>query len=756
MAKIYILSIPIVVIEVKAPTVSVSDAWEEASLYAHVLNKRFPAKVNPCEIVFGTNGLEFYAGRWDSASPEVSGSITELVIGSSLLRSFQSLMGGTELERLGNTASASLKLVGFKRPFNQGAGPALIASKLEPNTFAADLSPILRRYFSSRDQNKDPEIYKSAYVSSNEVTSYDKILESFLIDRLSRSRSRTEIQTTKKRAEELSRRLTILAFQRSLSGELQLITGGVGSGKSLFARRYKEYLQPAELNEHSHWAFLDFNFAPEQLSGATEWVCSSFVKSVQEEGAPLNLRDADDQERIFASDLSDREAYYQRVEAAGAGRGLLERARDLEGWRQDPIKLALGICRYLQGDRREVVIAVFDNVDRRDVTNQLAAFQLALWFMDQMRCLVILQLRDTTFEAHKNDPPLDTYKTGQIFHISPPRFIDVVKRRLELSLQQLETYAPETIRYRTPSGVNISYSKNKAGEFLKGVYLELFQRPTNVSRILEALAGRNVRKALDMFMAIINSGHMSEDLITTVATGNQIRRFPESLVLRILMRQDYRFFSDASGFAANIFYCNRNWVRPNNLLIAELLFYLIGERKVNGDNGQMGFVSINRLQDRLERFGYVRSDILDAAQHLLAKELIEADSATTTVLSESASVKASASGWAHLRILASRSEYLVSLLPTTAINDGVLEARVFDLMQTENRFGKIAASQANSVLEDFHKYLRKQLLGLKYHPGYAQSESNGAEYVIRKVAEAVSFARTSQGQVPAQLDWLDT
>lgn len=57
------------------------------------------------------------------------------------------------------------------------------------------------------------------------------------------------------------------------------------------------------------------------------------------------------------------------------------------------------------------------------------------------------------------------------------------------------------------------------------MYLELFQRPTNVSRILEAIAGRDVRKALDMFMAIINSGHMPEDLIATVAAGDGIRKF---------------------------------------------------------------------------------------------------------------------------------------------------------------------------------------------------------------------------------------
>ena len=49
-------------------------------------------------------------------------------------------------------------------------------------------------------------------------------------------------------------------------------------------------------------------------------------------------------------DVSDREAYYQRVEAVGAG-GLLERAA-IEGWRPDQI--GTGICRYLQGDRERL------------------------------------------------------------------------------------------------------------------------------------------------------------------------------------------------------------------------------------------------------------------------------------------------------------------------------------------------------------------------------------------------------------------
>lgn len=752
---VYMLSIPIAAIEVKAPTVPLQEAWEEATLYAHALNKRYPPKINPCEVILACNGVQFAAGKWDNELPEVSGAVADLVVGSTLLDTLQALMGRMKLEALGAAASASMKLVGFRRPFNQGSGPAIIASKLESNTFAADLSPILRRYFSSRDQNSDPEIYKNAYVSSNEVTSYDKILESFLIDRLSRSRSRVEIQTTKKRADELTNRLTEMASQKSISGELQLVTGGVGSGKSLFARRYKEYLQPHEMKEISHWAFLDFNFAPENLSDAKEWVCSTFAKSIIEEGAPLNLRDSDDQERIFSNDLADKEAFYRRVDAATPGRGLLEKARDIEGWRQDPEKLASGIARHLQGDRGEVVIVVFDNVDRRDVKNQLSAFQLALWFMNQMRCLVLLQMRDTTFEAHKNERPLDTYKTGQVFHISPPRFVDVVKRRLELSLKALEEEAPKVIKYSTPSGAHISYSKDKAGDFLRAVYLELFQRTSNISRVMEALAGRNVRKALDMFMAIINSGHMPENIIATVASGGQHKKFPEYLILRILMRQDYRFFSDASGFVANIFYCDSNWVRPNNFLVVEALFYLIGQRKTPGDNGQMGFVSVQRLKEHLEKFGYVSKDIDEAAQFLLKKELIEADSANASALNSGESVKATASGWAHLRLLAGRSEYLVSTLPTMPMNDQTFEARVFDLMQAENRVGRLTLAQNVSLLQNLKAYLATQFQTLAVHPGYAHSQVNGARYVLEKIDEAIRFSNKSATQSPAQLDWLD-
>lgn len=752
---VYILAIPIVAVEVKAPSVDAVVAWEEASLYAHALNRRFISAVNPCSFIVATNGRRVLAGKWDNQQPTIDCAVSDIQVGSESLAKLQQLIGFDQLSRYASVTSASLKLGNFKRPFDQGDGPALLLSKLESNTFAADLSPILRRYFSSRDQNHDPEIYRKAYVSSDEVTSYDKNLESLLTDRLSRSRTRVEIKTTKKRAEELSKVLSGFVSNKSLAGELQLITGGVGTGKSLFARRYKEFLQPKSLREATHWAFLDFNFAPEDLGNAKDWVFDSFVKSFLEEGAPIDPIKEEDQERLFAHDLSERASYYARVDRIETGRGELERARDIESWRLDFERVARGMSRHFQGDRGEVIIVVFDNVDRRGVENQLAAFQLALWFMDQIRCVVILQMRDVTFEAHKNDRPLDTYKTGQVFHISPPRFIDVVKRRLELSQIELSQHAPATIKYRTPSGLAISYPKTRAGEFLQQIYLELFSKPTNISRILESLAGRNVRKALDMFMSIITSGHMPEDTITRVAAGEISQKFPEFLVLRILMRQDYRFFSDASGFISNIFFCSREWERPSNLLVPEALFYLISKRRANGENGLLGFVAISRLQSHLERIGFVSRDVMHACHYLLSKELIEADSATALTLSPTDSIKATASGWVHMRLLAARSEYIWGVLPTTALNDQALDARTFDLMQSEARYGHLYPSQINGVVEHFHRYLQAQFESLNSHPGYSAAGLTGSPYIIKKVEEAIWLER-SQTALPMQTDLLDS
>lgn len=751
---IYIESIPVAVIEAKSPSEDALIGYQEASLYALEINRNYASDINPCRFILSTNGIDIKFGFWDS-TPNTEFTVDDLM---SHIEKYEYLKDHLKFESLSEYAksiSTRIRINSFKRPFNQGEGVAMISSKLEPNTFSADLSPVLRRYFTSHDQYNDPEIYNRAYISSNELTGYDRELESFLKDRIRRSGSRIPLKPERHSEPHLAKVLTEHSKERPISGALQLVTGGVGAGKSLFARRYRAYLQPEEIREKNHWAFIDFNEAPKNLENAEFWVCEQFARSIVEEGAPIDSLDPDDQERLFAPKLNERKSYYDRMNSIETSRGDLERARDIEQWRTDSAILTTGISRYLQGDKGENIVVVFDNVDRRETDDQLQAFQLALWFMGITRALVILQMRDITFETFKNEPPLDTYRSGPIFHISPPRFIDVVRRRLELSLEALAEHAPEKVSYTLPSGTQITYPKTRSGEYLRTIYNEIFQNPRNISRVIEALSGRDVRRALGMFMAIITSGHMPDDLITGAIHGDFRKNIPEYRIIRILMREDYRFYNSNSGFISNIFYCESNWERPSNFLVPEILFWLIGKRKVTGDNGQMGYFSVSRICDEMEVLGFVRSDIKQACEYVLKNRLVEADTLSAESLDENDCIKATASAWAHMRILSERVEYIHSILPSTPIYDEELRAVVFDRMRLENRFGSLTLSQARGLAERFLTYLVQQNSNLQANFEYNSREQTGAAYIIGKVRAAVERSRVSSDKPQTQLDWLD-
>ena len=132
-------------------------------------------------------------------------------------------------------------------------------------------------------------------------------------------------------------------------------------------------------------------------------------------------------------------------------------------------------------------------------------------------------------------------------------------------------------------------------------------------------------EALEMFVSIITSGHLSETAITSLVKGSGAFPISEYNVLKILMRTDYRFFSEDSGFTTNLFYYNQDWEKPDNFILVELLYWLARNRRRIGQIGLEGFFSCRHIGEEMQRQGYVPEDILSALNFLLTKELIEAD-----------------------------------------------------------------------------------------------------------------------------------
>src|SRR6185369_13305307 len=133
--------------------------------------------------------------------------------------------------------------------------------------------------------------------------------------------------------------------------------------------------------------------------------------------------------------------------------------------------------------------------------------------------------------------------------------------------------------------------------------------------------------------------------ITSTAVGAGGLAIPEYRVLRILMRTEYRFFNNNSGFVSNIFYFDEDWQQPNNFILPEILFWLCDNRKRRGEIGLEGYFSVARIADELQKRGFVRDDISRAWIWLLQKNLIEADHMSHLSVNFADSVKVTAAGF---------------------------------------------------------------------------------------------------------------
>jgi hypothetical protein len=323
-----------------------------------------------------------------------------------------------------------------------------------------------------------------------------------------------------------------------------------------------------------------------------------------------------------------------------------------------------------------------------------------------------------------------------------------------MSLEYLAENSPETLEYHLASGVRIRYPNSMLGEFLKAIYLDLFERRHNVSRILQALAGQNIREALEMFVSMLDSGHPREEAITSTALGAGGVTLPEYRVLRILMRTEYRFFNNGSGFVSNIFYFDEDWQQPNNFILPDVLFWLADNRKRRGEIGLEGYFSVARLADELQKRGFVRGDVCNACSWLVRKNLLEADNMNRESVTFADTVKITAAGFIHLRVLCERLEYLYSILTVTPVSDTSTAHKVAEFIRTENQLGQLGGFQQSRAVEIFLEYLKNQHSHLKAaYPEFGTGRT-GASFVIDQVESTLRhFRNPSERQArPNPLD----
>jgi hypothetical protein len=182
-----------------------------------------------------------------------------------------------------------------------------------------------------------------------------------------------------------------------------------------------------------------------------------------------------------------------------------------------------------------------------------------------------------------------------------------------------------------------------------------------VASALEALVAKDVRRALGMFGDIIVSPHIPTGQITgSVLSGGEMR-IRENPVIRALMRGRQKYYNGRSLYIHNILYADPDYNRPSNLLIPDILEYLIRNRKAKIDFTQEGYATIGTVLKKMSQLGYDEEDVFKAIGTVVKWGLIEPESLVVDKLSEDDAIRMHASGFIHMRFFLERNEYLIGI-----------------------------------------------------------------------------------------------
>jgi hypothetical protein len=249
------------------------------------------------------------------------------------------------------------------------------------------------------------------------------------------------------------------------------------------------------------------------------------------------------------------------------------------------------------------------------------------------------------------------------------------------------------------------------------------------------------------------SGHLSEMAITSTVLGDRSIPIKDWHILKILMRTEYRFFSDKSGFVTNVFRSEPEWQKPDNFLLIEILYYLASNRKIRGQIGLEGYFTCRHVTQELQRLGYVPEDVLGGLNLLLRKELVGADHMNFDEVRLDDSVHILASGFMHVRILVGRIEYLYGVIPTTPIFEAEVATRLAEFVKIESERGVTNAFQRVRAVECFLQYLSRQKEANS--TPFSNLRETGASYVIKHMSEAIQNFRNVTWGMPETPDPLD-
>ncbi len=712
--------LPVIALEVKKPNEDLGAAAGECRLYAAELNACYPTAVNPCKYCIVTDGHLTELRAWDSDHVLARFALTDIGPVTPAFGEFSRFLGLEALRMHAAQIHETLKPNRHYRALNLVGGHTVQSEQIAYNDFGRVLAANFGNLFDPASYDERLKIVRNAYVGSPRKERYVGEIDRIIRNSCPALISNAPLIEDPANPSELAHRLQDLP---SLRNKILLLVGAVGAGKSTFVDFLRDRGLPSDLQEQSAWLRIDLNPAPISATEIYQWLRLQIIDGIRKTSPDINTASLEILKRLYRHEVREFDEGEGSLFLPDSEQYVARLADLLSRLKQDDLLTIKCLEQYLCTGRGRLLILVLDNCDKRDRDQQLLMFQVAKYIQQEIRCLVVLPLRYETFENHRHEPPLDTALNDLVYRIEPPSFHEILKKRLGLVVAEAKTMGPKKLSYHA-GGKTIEFPVEKLERFLHAMMGALFDNKQYGRNIILGLAGRNVRKAFEMFLEFCRSGFIREvDIFGRQVDTGQLAGLPHGVVAKVLLRTNRRYYDGEHSFVKNLFQSDPASPNPCAFLRYWILSWLRAKGGEIGPSGVKGYHRQGDLIRDLLQIGADPESIRTECRYLaragcLLPEHLRADS-----IKDSDLLGATPAGHVHLELAHRDLNYLAACAEDAWMTDFHLAEAVRQRI-TQQPFWK-GLSWPNTLANagDFARYLQAAQDGvattLPYLPPFA-------------------------------------
>jgi hypothetical protein len=349
---------------------------------------------------------------------------------SELIASF----GATALAKHYTSLLPSMRPTRYWKPVRLVGGLAKQKEQMSVNPFGATITTDFAHLFNPQSRADRRVIARQAYISSKRRERYiepiDRVIRAATPPSVSNSRT---LEDTEKPSEIIKP----LRNPRALEHKVMLLVGSAGAGKSTFVDYLQDVALPADIRAKTLWIRIDMNPAPISRDEIYPWLREEIIRGCVEANPKTDFASLDVLKAVHSIEVNNFRKGIGRLYEKTPGLYDSKLGDMLTALEANRHAVAVNTARYCSSEKSMLLIIVLDNSDKRLREEQLLMFEAAQWLQREFRGLVLLPLREETYDNHRNEPPLDTALKDLVFRIEPPLFQRILASRVNLALREL-------------------------------------------------------------------------------------------------------------------------------------------------------------------------------------------------------------------------------------------------------------------------------------------------------------------------------